>query len=86
MHGFPRASLGVILFVEALTLMMLLRETVAVPSDFAIAIPVRVLAMGVPYGYLIGMIVGSLLTRVTGRWGIGGEATSRRRGRRCCAS
>jgi len=66
------AILGVILFVQALTLMKLLRETAAVPSDFAIAIPVGVLAMGVPYGYLIGMIVGSLLTRVTGRWGIGG--------------
>jgi Molybdate transporter of MFS superfamily len=61
---FPLPMLGVILLFEGLALMQLMKDTVASPSDLRIALLVGLLAVGVPYGYLVGMIVGVVLSLV----------------------
>ena len=61
---FPLPILGVILLFESIALVKLLKDTVSLPGDFFIAIVVGLLSFGVPSGYLVGMIVGVLLTVV----------------------
>lgn len=63
-RAFPLPILGVLLLFEALALMWLLRDTAQAGSDFAIAVLVGLLAVGLPYGYVVGMIVGTLLVRL----------------------
>jgi len=58
---FPLPVLGVILFFESLTLMMLIRDTSDLKSDFSIALLVALSAGFLPYGFVIGLVVGTLL-------------------------
>ncbi|MDW8240682.1 MAG: putative sulfate/molybdate transporter [Acidobacteriota bacterium] len=58
---FPLPILGVILFFEGLALMRLVRDMSSSKSDLTIILLVGVLAVGLPYGYLIGMTVGVLI-------------------------
>lgn len=58
---FPLPVLGVLLAVEGLRLMLLVRDTVALKGEFAIAVLVGLIAAGLPYGYLIGICVGTVL-------------------------
>lgn len=60
-HVFPLPILGVLLFFEGLTLMMLVRDQVDSKPDFTIALMVGLMAGGLPYGYVIGMVVGTAL-------------------------
>jgi hypothetical protein len=53
--------LGVLLLFEALSLVWLIRDTVDSRLDFPIAALVGLIAVGLPYGYLVGMVVGTLL-------------------------
>jgi hypothetical protein len=59
--AFPLPMLGVILLFEALALIWVIRDTVSVRSEFPITILVGLLAVGLPYGYLIGLVVGTVL-------------------------
>jgi xanthine/uracil/vitamin C permease (AzgA family) len=61
---FPLPVLGVILLFEGLALMQLLKDTLDVPSHFFIALLVGVCSVGLPYGYLVGMVVGTIVARV----------------------
>lgn len=68
---FPLPILGVILLFEGLTLMMLIRDVSDSKADFSIVLLVGLMASGLPYGFVIGLIVGTLLaylsrTRLTG--------------------
>lgn len=58
---FPKPVLGVILFFEGLALMQLIRDMVHPRADFLIVGLVGLLAAGLPYGYVVGMILGTLL-------------------------
>ncbi len=58
---FPKPVLGVILLFEAIALMKLLRDMTARASDFTIVLLVGLIAFGLPYGYVIGLVVGTLL-------------------------
>jgi MFS superfamily molybdate transporter len=58
---FPLPVLGVILLFEALALMKLVRDMTAVPADFALVLLVGLICFGVPYGYVIGLVVGTTL-------------------------
>jgi hypothetical protein len=58
---FPRPVLGVILLFEGLGLMKLMADMAASPKEFAIALMVGLLAFGLPYGYVIGLVVGAVL-------------------------
>ncbi len=56
---FPLPILGVILLFEGLALMRFIRDTAGSSRDLFIALLTGTLAVGLPYGFLIGMIVGS---------------------------
>ena len=64
---FPLPILGVLLLFEALALIWLVRDTAHSRSEFPIAVLVGLLAVGLPYGYVIGIIVGTVLVRLGAR-------------------
>ncbi len=55
---FPLPVLGIILLFEGLALMLLVQDLSSSKSDLSIILLVGLIAVGIPYGYLIGMIVG----------------------------
>ena len=59
--AFPLPMLGVILLFEALALIWLVRDTAHSRVEFPITALVGLLAVGLPYGYVIGLVVGSAL-------------------------
>ncbi len=58
---FPLPVLGVLLVIEGLRLMLLLRDTVDLKGEFAIAVLVGLIAAGLPFGYLVGICIGTVL-------------------------
>ena len=59
--------LGVILLFEALALIWLVRDTAQSRSQFPVAVLVGPRAVGLPYGYVIGLVVGTALVYLGGR-------------------
>lgn len=70
---FPRPVLGVLLVVEAVALLVLLRDLADRPSELTLALLVAVVAASVPYGYLVAMLLGAALMPLAraGRLGLG---------------
>jgi len=64
---FPKPVLGVILFFEALALVKLVRDLAASAADFAIVLLVGLVAFGLPYGYVIGLVLGTALAYLASR-------------------
>ncbi len=64
---FPKPVLGVILFFEALALMALIRDMADSKSDFLIVVLVGLLAVTVPYGYVVALVVGTLIAYLAKR-------------------
>ncbi len=60
---FPLPVLGVILAFEGVALMRLAQD-ISDPVEFAVVLLVGVIVLGLPYGYLIGLIVGTALVRL----------------------
>jgi hypothetical protein len=58
---FPLPILGVILLFEGLTLMIFIKDIIDSKKSFFIALIVALIACGLPYGYLIGMVVGTVM-------------------------
>jgi hypothetical protein len=58
---FPHPILGVILLFEALVLMAFVRDVTTSKSDTTIACLVGVLALGLPHGFVIGVVIGTAL-------------------------
>jgi xanthine/uracil/vitamin C permease (AzgA family) len=58
---FPLPILGVLLVIEGMRIMLLVRDTVDKKGEFAIAVLVGLIAAGLPYGYLVGICVGTIL-------------------------
>jgi len=58
---FPLPILGVVLLVEALALLTFLRDQAACARDLTIALLVGVVALTVPQGFVVGLIIGTLL-------------------------
>jgi hypothetical protein len=58
---FPLPVLGIILLFESLAQMRLVRDTMSVPGDFAIVLLVGLICFGVPYGYVVGLVIGTAL-------------------------
>ncbi|MFN4111576.1 MAG: molybdate transporter family protein, partial [Ignavibacteria bacterium] len=58
---FPLPILGVILMFEGFALMLLVRDLLNQQKDFVIAILVGIMAAGLPYGFVISIIIGTLL-------------------------
>lgn len=58
---FPLPVLGVILLFEGITLMIFVKDIIDSKKSFFISLLVALIACGLPYGYLIGMIVGTAM-------------------------
>ncbi len=58
---FPMPILGVLLLFEALTLAALVRDLHPSQAEFFVAVLVGLVAAFVPYGYLVGMVAGTLV-------------------------
>ena len=68
---FPLPVIGIILVFESLTLMLLIRDISVSKEDFSIALLVALMAGFLQYGFVIGLIAGTLLAylvkkRITG--------------------
>ena len=57
---FPMPILGVILFIESLALMTLVRDLASDKTDVWIAFMVGGIACSLPYGFVVGLVVGVL--------------------------
>lgn len=66
---FPLPMLGVLLLFEALALIVLVRDLAAERSDFFIAALVALCAAFLPYGYIVGLVIGTVLAHL-GRRGL----------------
>lgn len=58
---FPLPILGVILFFEGISMLLLVRDTAATKLDFFIVLMVGVMAAMLPYGYLIALVIGTVM-------------------------
>lgn len=70
---FPKPVLGVILLFEGLALLRLTADVAGSKSDYAIVLLVGLSAVALPYGYVIGLVVGTVLAHLVRR-GITGLA------------
>ena len=64
---FPRPMLGVLLLAEGVAMLSLLRDLAGAPPDFALALCLGVIAAALPYGYLVAMVLGTVLARTNAR-------------------
>jgi len=67
---FPQPILGVVLLFEALTLLSLLRDQAHDARSMMIALLVGVVALTLPQGYLLGLVVGTVIVYVFKTFGI----------------
>jgi xanthine/uracil/vitamin C permease (AzgA family) len=58
---FPKPILGVMLAFEGLALLVLVRDIAASRRDLLIAALVGLVCVGLPYGYVVGLILGTAL-------------------------
>ncbi|MDO8501894.1 MAG: putative sulfate/molybdate transporter [Gemmatimonadaceae bacterium] len=59
---FPLPMLGVLLFFEGAALMLMVRDQAGDRNDLFIAVVVGLIANGVPYGYAVALVIGTLLS------------------------
>lgn len=60
-HVFPMPVLGVVLLFEAIALMMLVRDIARERNALWVALAVAAAVVGLPYGYVIGMVAGTAI-------------------------
>ncbi|MCU0462744.1 MAG: putative sulfate/molybdate transporter [Bacteroidales bacterium] len=65
---FPTPLLGVILLLEGIALIILVKDIITDKKMFFIAIVVALCANGIPNGYFIGLIVGTILYYMADRF------------------
>ena len=61
---FPLPILGVLLFFEAAALMSMIRDEAGDRDSLMLVVIVGLIAAGIPYGYAIGLVVGTVLSRL----------------------
>jgi len=64
---FPKPILGVILLFEGFALILLVKDIIVDRNMFLIAVIVAICAIGLPNGYLIGMIAGTAIFYLTNK-------------------
>ena len=64
---FLKPMLGVLLLVEGVAMLSLLRDLAGTPRDFALALCLGVIAAGLPYGYLVALVLGTVLSKAGAR-------------------
>lgn len=66
---FPLPILGVVLLFEALVLLRLVGDTAGSPRELTIALLVAIVAISVPQGYVVGLLIGTAVYYLAGqRW------------------
>jgi len=60
---FPKPMLGVLLLFEGVAMIALLRDLAGAPRDFSLALFLGVVASGLPYGYLVALVLGTVIAR-----------------------
>jgi hypothetical protein len=58
---FPKPILGVILAFEAMVLMRLARDMASSLTDFTVVVMVGLICVGLPYGYVLGLVIGTIV-------------------------
>ncbi|MBN2682726.1 MAG: putative sulfate/molybdate transporter [Bacteroidales bacterium] len=58
---FPLPVLGVILMLEGTALIVLVKDIITDKKQFLIAVVIALIAIGIPYGYFVGMVVGIIM-------------------------
>lgn len=66
---FPQPILGVVLLFEALTLLAFIRDQAQTPRHLWTALLVGVIALTVPHGFVIGLVLGTLVFYGFARFG-----------------
>lgn len=61
---FPKPILGVLLLFEGLTLLLLMRDLAGAKPQLTIAFLVGLMAVGLPYGYLVGLVLGTVMVHL----------------------
>lgn len=61
---FPKPMLGVLLLMEGVAVLALLRDLTDSPREFALAMLLGVVAAGLPYGYLVALVAGTVLAKL----------------------
>ena len=64
---FPKPILGVILLFEGFALVLLVKDIIIDRNMFLIAVIVAICAIGLPNGYLIGMVIGTTIFYLTNK-------------------
>ena len=72
---FPLPVLGVLLFFEGAVLISAVRDQASQRRSFLIVIVTGLIAAGLPFGYAIGLVVGTLLSYL--RFGSGSDEAAR---------
>jgi hypothetical protein len=67
---FPLPILGVLLFFEGLALVRLIRDLADSASDFIVALLVGMMALLLPYGYVVALVLGTALAYLSRRGSI----------------
>jgi len=65
---FPKPILGVILLFEGIALILLIKDIIINKKMFLIALIVGLCAVGLPNGYLIGMLLGTVIYYLPEKW------------------
>lgn len=68
---FPLPVLGVILLFEGFALMKLVADMANTPFRFSTALLVGILSFSLPYGFLIGIIAGTVVSYIPRKYNIG---------------
>ena len=64
---FPKPMLGVLLLFEGAAMLVLMRDLAGASRDFGLALFLGVIAAGLPYGYLVALVLGTVLAHTKRR-------------------
>jgi MFS superfamily sulfate permease-like transporter len=64
---FPKPVLGVILAFEGLVLIRLVRDMASSAADFTVVVLVGLMCVGLPYGYVLGLLAGTAVSYLLNR-------------------
>jgi hypothetical protein len=70
-YFFPKPILGTILLFEAIALLALARDMAHSAVHLALVFAIGLLAVNLPYGYLVALVIGTLLTHLVERGKVG---------------
>jgi MFS superfamily sulfate permease-like transporter len=70
MNAFPLPILGVMLLFESISLLLLARDVLGKKREFVIALITGLAACYLPYGFAVGLVLGTALEKLSARWGI----------------